>query len=230
MTTPHLTPALKTAHAADNLPRMEEMLPPFVPQLFEPDLPLGQLPVETPDLSGCRALWDKYQVPLHIRDHSSQVALIVATLGAKAALAGAKLDRPLILAGALLHDIAKGYTIDHGGSHAQLGGAWVGKETRNFRIAQMVIHHVHWPWEIDVNNDAFLGPLLLIYADKRVRHDSIVSIEERFEDLFARYGHTERARKYIAASKEQGLQIEKALSERLGVQLNEYSFDCRRLV
>jgi len=210
-------------------PKAKQARFPVVPGVFDlsADPPSMQ---EVPDLDACTALWDKYCMPAHIRDHSSQVALIVATLGAKAADLGARISRPVLLAGALLHDIAKAYTIEYGGSHAQFGAAWILRETKNYRVAQMVYHHVHWPWGVDIFNDVALGPLLLVYADKRVKHDQIVGIEERFEDLFRRYGHTETARLLIAESKEQGLQIERALSERLGVTVSEYSFDCRRLV
>lgn len=219
-----------------NSPEREYTPPPFIPRLFEGSTEKGcsdpdaQGLEHAPDLDACTALWDKYSMPGNIRDHSMQVALIVATLGAMALEKGASLSRPVILAGALLHDIAKIYTIQHGGDHAQLGAAIARRETRNYCIAGMVYHHVHWPWQIDVFNDRMLAPLLLVYADKRVMHDRIVNIEERFEDLIKRYGRTEHSRAMLLLSKEQGIQIEKALSRRLEVSLNEYSFDCRRLV
>ena len=217
----------KNAHSAP--PQGEQPRLPVIPGIFDlsGDSPSMQ---EAPDLDACKALWDKYCMPAHIRDHCNQVALIVATLGAKTADLGARISRPVLLAGALLHDLAKAYTIEYGGSHAQFGAAWVLRETKNFRVAQMVYHHMHWPWDVDIFNDAVLGPLLLVYADKRVKHDRIVGIEERFDDLFRRYGHTEASRLLIMESKEQGLRIERALSERLGVTVSEYSFDCRRLV
>ena len=214
---------------------------PFIPRLFEGDTASGCSEARegpctdatedsTPDLDACVALWDKYAVPPHIRDHCRQVSLIVATLGALAIEKGAVCSRPVLLAGAMLHDLAKFYTIQYGGNHAQLGAAQVLKETKNFCVAHMVYHHVHWPWEVNVFNDRMLAPLLLVYADKRVKHDKIVSVEDRFEDLQKRYGHTELARKRITASMYQGLEIEQALSKRLEVPINEYSFDCRRLV
>ena len=35
------------------------------------------------------------------------------------------------------------------------------------------------------------------YADKRVRHDQIVSLEERFQDLKNRYGKDQRSIHYL---------------------------------
>ena len=73
-------------------------------------------------------------------------------------------------------------------------------------------------------------PLFVIYADKRVRHDACVPLEERYEDLLTRYGRTEAAREGIRGSYEQGKTIERALSAQLGWALHEDSFDCGRLV
>ena len=217
---------------------MPELLLPFVPEMFAPlrpewaadASPAKEEHNEIPNQTACTALWNKYDMPAHIRTHSSQVASIVAYLGARLQAVGANINRPLLLAGALLHDLAKAYTIKFGGNHAQLGAAWVRRETGCCHVAQMVLHHVRWPWALDVYNESMLPSLLVAYADKRVTHDRLVTIEERFADLMLRYGHTELSRIYINASKEQGLELEQALSKRLGVNLNEYTFNCRRLV
>ena len=209
-------------------PRKNDLDLPYVQRIFARGglEHTGYIPTQ----AECAALWDKYGMLANIRDHSSQVALVVAWLGGQLKAQGVNVNRPLILAGALLHDLAKTYTIRHGGSHAQLGAGWVVQETGNYRLAQMVYHHVHWPWDLDIENEAMLPSLLVLYADKRVMHDRIVPLEERFEDLMQRYGVNEAARSYVHQSHEQGLVIEKALCKRLGVAVDEYSFDCRRLV
>ncbi|WP_353119019.1 phosphohydrolase [Nitratidesulfovibrio sp.] len=180
-----------------------------------------------PDAPACHALWDRYAMPDHIRAHSSMVADMAMAL-ARAALdngAGgadeAALHLPSVLASALLHDIAKDYTIRFGGNHAQLGGAWALHETGNPRIAQGVMHHVHWPWRVDVTVQEWLMPLIIIYADKRVKHDQLVTLEERFDDLVERYGRTERIRERIRESHEQAVEIEQALSTWLGMPLHD---------
>jgi putative nucleotidyltransferase with HDIG domain len=217
---------------------MRDLLLPFVPEMFTPlrsewaaNTTLGkEESAGIPDQAACTALWDKYDMPPHIRAHSAQVAFIVACLGSRLQAVGANINLQLLLAGALLHDIAKAYTIKFGGSHAQLGASWMRREAGYYHVTQIVLHHVHWPWALDVYNESMLPALLVVYADKRVKHDRLVTIEERFADLMCRYGHTELSRMYINASKEQGLELEQVLSERLGVNLNEYTFNCRRLV
>ncbi|MDR2503018.1 MAG: HDIG domain-containing protein [Deltaproteobacteria bacterium] len=206
---------------------------PFVKAFFPaarafsvPDKEAGDIP----DREACAALWDKYAMPAHIRAHSRQVAMIVEHLEGFVRAAGIRLDPALLMAGALLHDIAKAYTISFGGNHAQLGAAWMAREGISPRAAQMILHHVHWPWQLDIRNESMLPSLILVYADKRVLHDAVVGLEERFKDLTRRYGHTERIRMFIASSMAQGRDLEHLLSELSGVRLDEYSFDCGRLV
>lgn len=183
-----------------------------------------------PDEEGCRLLWERYEVPEHIRRHSRQVTNVMLGLGELALDRGRNIAMHCLLAGGLLHDLAKMYTIKHGGDHAQLGAALVLRETRNPLLAQMVYHHVGWPWRVDVSNDHVLHVLMTSYADKRVKHDGVVTLEERFADLIERYGKTERSRNFMAHAYLQALEIENRLSELLEVSLHEYSFDRGRLV
>jgi predicted hydrolase (HD superfamily) len=175
----------------------------------------------------CLALWERYRMPGHIRRHSRLVADLAAGVVHLGHSREAEPDAAY--AAGLLHDLAKGYCIVHGGSHSQMGAAWVMRETMNAPIAQAVLFHVHWPWKEEISAETFL-PLALIYADKRVRHDGYVSLEDRFRDLLGRYGTTEAARARISSAHDQGKRIEAALSRRLGVNLREYTAHCRRLV
>lgn len=95
-------------------------------------------------------------------------------------------------------------------------GAWAVAETRNYTLAQGVMLHVHWPWPLPEGAGICALPFFVIYADKRVRHDACVPLEERYEDLLTRYGRTEAAREGIRGSYEQGKTIERALSAQLG--------------
>ena len=125
-----------------------------------------------PDEAQCVAWWDRFEMPEHIRAHSrgvAQVACFVAEAGHRR---GLDVDVDTVLASALLHDLAKIYCIKHGGNHSQLGGAWAMALTGNPLLAQGVIHHVYWPFAVDL--ERFFTPLAVLYADKRVSHDRIV--------------------------------------------------------
>jgi len=181
-----------------------------------------------PDEDACLALWDRFSMPGHIREHSRKVAQVAEFLALAAARVALPVDPKATRASALLHDLAKQYTIDHGGNHAQLGGAWVMHLTGNPAIAQGVLHHIHWPWDFDL--DCCFLALAVLYADKRVRHECIVPVDERYEDLFSRYGRTPEIIERIESTKTQTLRLEQLMSERLGINLNACTFDSRRLV
>jgi hypothetical protein len=199
--------------------------------------PLTKLPLldfppcgrAVPSEAACRALWDRYEMPEHIRAHSEQVARFSVILAERAARRGCAVRVKEVLVCALLHDIAKNYTLRHGGSHAQLGAAWALAETGHAGIAQGILHHVYWPWPLREETLCTL-PILVLYADKRTQHADFVTLEERFADLMERYGIHEQARQGIEISHRQSVSIERALSARLGVELDAYTPDSGRLV
>ncbi|MDR0465828.1 MAG: HD domain-containing protein [Deltaproteobacteria bacterium] len=182
-----------------------------------------------PSAEACRALWDKYEMPDHIRAHSEQVARFSAHLAELAVACDCAARVEEVLACGLLHDIAKSYTLRHGGSHAQLGAAWALAETGHAGVAQGILHHVYWPWPLKEGQCCSL-PILVLYADKRTQHAEFVSLEERYADLAERYGIHEQARQGVEMSRQQAVQIERALSARLGVELDAYTPDSGRMV
>ena len=183
-----------------------------------------------PDDAACLALWRKYAMLPTVERHSHMVAHIATELARRAADLGQPVHVGSVRAAALLHDLAKTYCLLHGGSHAQLGASWVLAETRHYDIARGVLLHVHWPWAVPHGPGICSLPFFVIYADKRVRHDACVTLEERFEDLLTRYGRDAGARDGIRAAHEQAVTIERALSAQLGWKLHEDPFDCRGLV
>ncbi|XPV75340.1 MAG: HDIG domain-containing metalloprotein [Desulfovibrio sp.] len=164
----------------------------------------------------------------NIRAHSLKVAHVATWVAEKAVLNMPSIDVQTIRASALLHDISKTYSIRFGGNHAQSGAVWALKETGNPAIAQGVYHHVFWPYPVDLHK--YFLPLCVLYADKRVAHDSIVNINSRFHDLLKRYGKTEEIRQRITVTHEQVVEVENALQIITGEEIHENSFDSGRLV
>lgn len=196
-------------------------LPPPPPVVIDPD-------DMVPDDEQCYRYWEQFDMLENVADHSRMVARVATFVARKAREQGLDVDVPTVRASALLHDIAKTYSIKHGGNHSQLGGAWVTELTGNPAIASGVTHHVYWPFPMNIP-DYFI-PLAVIYADKRVRHDGIVTIESRFKDLAERYGTTEYIRQRIRMTTNQAVRLENKLSEILKVDLNACDFDSGRLV
>ena len=176
----------------------------------------------TPSEAQCRAWWDDHAMMPHIKDHSARVAQVAEYVAVRAERAGHRVDVAQVRASALLHDLAKTYTIEHGGNHSQIGAAWVMDLTANPAVAQGVMHHVYWPFTMDA--PANLLPFCVIYGDKRVSHDRIVDMEARFQDLMDRYGTTLVIRAAITKTHEQALVIERALGEIIGEDLSCASF------
>ena len=196
-----------------------------IPYLEFPAAPANAI---APDAETCKALWKTHAMMPHIADHSLQVAGLAHALAERAAHMGKRDVRDLTLAAGLLHDIAKTYTVRFGGSHAQLGASWVMGHTGNPVIAQAVLHHVWWPW--DFPEDLAHPVFFVQYADKRVMHDTVVTLDERFEDLLTRYGHTEASRAAIIVGNECAKLLQHALSAFLELPLDAYTFTGGRLV
>lgn len=183
---------------------------------------------EVPSDQQCYQLWDEYQMLEHIKVHSKLVALVAWDLAVQLQAKDQDLDPQSFRAAGLLHDLGKTYTLNFGGNHCQIGAVWVLQHTGNPALAQAVLHHVHWPGEL--NLESHVLPLCLIYADKRVMHDHIVTLSQRFSDLLQRYGSSKARIQMIQESFAQIRKIEDLLNRRLEVDLNAYPFDSRRMV
>ena len=187
--------------------------------------------MDNPSDEECFQLWDKYSMLDNIREHSLEVARIAGSLAMRAKEIGKNISSDACRASALLHDIAKTYCLKYGGSHAVLGACWALQETGNYLLAQGVLLHVTWPWPLPDLSEICSLPILVLYADKRVRHSKCVTLEQRFDYILEHYGKTIEARNNVFESREKAFKIEQLLSEALEWNLlNEDSFDCRRLV
>jgi putative nucleotidyltransferase with HDIG domain len=138
-----------------------------------------------PNREQCYSLMERANLPEHIRDHCAMVAELATCLARKLSRAGMPIDVGLVEASALLHDIAKGICLANGKNHAEEGARLL-KEWGYPDLAPIVEEH------IDLEETRLGQPLteslLVNYSDKRVKHDEVVSLEERFADLARRYG------------------------------------------
>ena len=122
-------------------------------------------------------------MPEHIRTHSLKVAQVAELLARLLAEQGAPVKVELVTAGAMLHDIAKALCLDGSCDHARVGGD-ICREHGYSELAPLVEEHV-------ILKRGFTGSYgereIVYYADKRVRHDQVVSLEERRDDIISRY-------------------------------------------
>jgi putative nucleotidyltransferase with HDIG domain len=160
-----------------------------------------------PDREECGRLLDDRRVPPHIRDHSRMVASLAVELGtALNRVAGTFLDTRLLEAAGLLHDIAKADCID--GQlldHAARGGAFL--RERGYPVVAAAVERHIYVTEEDCR-PPLAEPQVLCYADKRVLHDQVVSLHERYDDLVLRYGTTPRLKNAIEANRALAVRLE----------------------
>ena len=60
---------------------------------------------------------------------------------------------------------------------------------------------------------------IVCYADKRVQHGTIVTLEERMHDIIRRYGITEEIRNQILKNKSQALAVERKIAGFMAINL-----------
>ncbi len=143
-----------------------------------------------PSVATCLGLMEEYGMLAHIRSHSIMVARVTEVLVDKFKGLGLQLDLDLALAGALLHDIAKTPCLETGCDHARVGGDICRRHGFD-EIVSIVAGHVL------LDHDG-TGPLrekdLVYYADKRVNHDHVVSLEMRLAYIMERYAANDSRR------------------------------------
>jgi uncharacterized protein len=171
--------------------------------------------VNYPTINECFKLMTAHQMLPNIHEHSCRVRDVALMIGQHLLTAGTALSLPLLEAGALLHDIAKTASLRNGGEHARLGAQWL-IDLGYPAVAEIVREHV-WlsrdpsdPWplrEVEIVN----------YADKRVRHEVVVTLGQRFEDLRCRYGRTPEIVQRIATNERRSIILENKIFSRLTI-------------
>lgn len=124
--------------------------------------------------------------------HSEQVHRVALYLTQGLCDAGICLNGELIGAAALLHDITKTRSLNSGENHAASGKALLtglGYPEVGAIVGQHV-HLTHFSSQSPPNEAEIVN-----YADKRVLHDQVVPLEQRFDYILGRYAKGDRLRK-----------------------------------
>ncbi len=138
-----------------------------------------------PSIKTCFRFMDEYEMLDNIREHSIVVARIADLLARELVEAGESLDLKKVIAAALLHDIAKTSCLKNGKNHAEEGRK-ICLQNNLEEIAPIVAEHV--VLRTYLIHGLFSEKEIVYYADKRVNHHSVVSLEERLRYILERYG------------------------------------------
>ncbi|MGA9109757.1 MAG: HD domain-containing protein [Smithella sp.] len=161
-----------------------------------------------PTLTQCEELMASHSMLPNIVLHSRQVmrVSIAITDNLKD---GLSINRDIVIAAALLHDITKTRSLETRERHAVSGGALL-RELGFGSVAGIVEQHVTLR---NLNLEGMLEEAEIVYyADKRVMHDKIVTIDERVHDLIKRYATVEEIRDQILKNKVQALAVERKIA------------------
>ena len=141
----------------------------------------------------------------HIVRHSLEVARVALFLSLELNKKGQKIDLGLVEAASLLHDLSKTECLRTKRNHAKVGCQLL-KGMGYERVGEVVAHHIRL--EKEGNPLALSEEEIVNYADKRVMHDRIVPLEERFNDLMERYGKQPNGREILEQLKKEICGIE----------------------
>ena len=138
-------------------------------------------PLPTPEEA--RAWWDDYGMLDNIRRHSEVVCKVALLLTDWLAAAGLNFNRPAVEVGALAHDIAKTPCLGSEKLHF-IEGEKILLALGYPELGFLVRRHVYLPPEHPLDET-----MIVNYADKRVTHDKIVDLNQRFDYIAERYGN-----------------------------------------
>jgi putative nucleotidyltransferase with HDIG domain len=151
---------------------------------------IGRMPKDSPDEAECLNLLRKRQTPQPVIEHCRAVARKAEEIALPLVMRKFSIDRALVHAGALLHDIARSQP-----RHAQAGASWLTAEGYP-KVAKIIAEHEDLPEPACIDESA-----VVCLADKLILNTEEVSLEERFarsrekcRDEAARLAHAERFR------------------------------------
>ncbi len=170
-----------------------------------------------PSCEECNELMAKHAMLPNIVEHSIQVMRVALAITDNLKN-GVPISRDLVIAGSLLHDITKTQSLQTKEHHDTSGGQLLRK--LGFpHIAEIVEQHVIFQ---GFNPQGRLEESeIVFYADKRVMHDAIVTVDERVCDLIERYGTTEGIRNRIHENAKQVFLTEKKIAGFMKIDIHQ---------
>lgn len=153
-----------------------------------------------------------YPVPERVQRHCKKVARVAMHIGRALIARGVDLDLGVIEAGALLHDLAKGQK-----DHAAVGERLISQ--MGFpKIGEVVGAHT------DLYGDQATRVTeseVVHLADKYVKGDDIISLEQRFQEPLERWRHDPIAKGHIMRRREAAFRLKEKLEAILGTSIEK---------
>ena len=162
---------------------------------------------------------ERYGMLDNIKAHSFVVEKVASTIARGNIDAGLNISLEKVIAGSLMHDIGKTLCLDSKDDHAAKGKEICIQNNFN-EIAEIVGEHIRLN-RYDPK-DTIRVKEIVYYADKRVNHDKIVSLEDRLEYLLIRYAKdSKRLARLIKINFNECRKVEKKLFAKLNFRPHE---------
>ena len=143
-----------------------------------------------PTIAQCFSLMKQYGMLANIKAHSLVVEKVASLIARGLRQAGQNVVLEKVSAGALMHDIAKTECLRTKKDHAKRGEK-ICLDHQFYEIADIVAEHIVLA---GFDSDHRVREKEIVYyADKRVNHDAVVSLDERLRYLLDHYGRNEKA-------------------------------------
>lgn len=162
-----------------------------------------------PTVEECQAIFAEYDVSQSIVRHGKAVARVARLIAARLNQGDCyDLNIELIVAGSLLHDIAKGRP-----HHAE-AGAIILDQLGFPTVAKVVASHM----DLIQSDQAVIDEGVIVYiADKLIKEESLIPIAQHFSETKLRYIASESALKAIEQRLKKTLIIQDKLEHDLGI-------------
>ncbi|MBI4962881.1 MAG: HD domain-containing protein [Desulfomonile tiedjei] len=167
---------------------------------------MGQINI--PTARDCHDLLAKYNTPAHIVLHCRRVWEVGRVLGEGLLRQEYPVDMALLQASCLLHDIGKYPSILDRSKFHDIRGEQILEQEGFPDVANIVGQHVILRSK---RGDPIREEHVVFYADKRVVHDEVVSLEDRFVYLFETYAKTPEAVDMLTLMKDDTVKLEREI-------------------
>lgn len=168
--------------------------------------------MKIPSYSECEELIKQFGMPVNVRAHTDKVREVSAFLAERIGV-----DEELVDKAALLHDVAKIYCVRNDCIHTKKAREILAG--RGYPEFGRVLEEHGLEQLLDFNESTLLESKIVWYADKRVNHDKIVSLKERYEYLKERYGSISGEKmKEILSTEKKAYALEKELLQKASVK------------
>jgi len=169
-----------------------------------------------PTPAECEAILATRPIAEPLRRHGRAVAAVARTIATRLSERGVRIDRQLVIAASLLHDIAKGEA-----RHADIGAsiiAGLGYPA----VAEIIRQHMSMTFDGTTPNEA----AIVFLADKLVRMDRRVSLEARYAPSFERFKDQPEALQGAQRRYETACEILRVIERKARAPMSTILADC----